>query len=414
MIGILAFLYSATLITTLSGMEIVSAVAVGFWIFDSWKKQRLELPLWRPIVLFSGIVALGILIGGATFEEKLSDLFRLRFFLFFGASAHLFKAVHFGKNRRWRAAWLVVFFIVCVYSTLQHFIPLDLVRPEGHKVILFADGAGNGPLVLGLFNHHLTFSNVFLLYGPIFLSYGFCAFPRFIFAWGWAVWIYVLVLWTDSRIAWVAIPFTVVAVGIGKSWRWRGPVVMFLASLGLLLTLYTSNPHVRERFGKTFDLSHAQLSMTPRLKLWRAQWEFFKESPLIGVGWNNNERRGHSMMESLYPGAINYSGHGHSLPLQMLATTGIAGCVAFAWIWFGIARMLGKCLMAAHANCEERWIALGLSASFIGFWIQGLTQWNFGDAEVLHNLMFLWGAASALVPALVALVPGTIQDRVNL
>jgi len=28
--------------------------------------------------------------------------------------------------------------------------------------------------------------------------------------------------------------------------------------------------------------------------------------------------------------------------------------------------------------------------------IQGLTQWNFGDAEVLHNLIFFWAIVAVL------------------
>ena len=37
-----------------------------------------------------------------------------------------------------------------------------------------------------------------------------------------------------------------------------------------------------------------------------------------------------------------------------------------------------------------------LLAAFIGFHVQGLTQWNFGDAEVAHNVVFFWALAAAM------------------
>ena len=44
----------------------------------------------------------------------------------------------------------------------------------------------------------------------------------------------------------------------------------------------------------------------------------------------------------------------------------------------------------------QRWLGLGLLATFVGFQIQGLTQWNFGDLEVLHNVLFLWALAGVM------------------
>ena len=47
------------------------------------------------------------------------------------------------------------------------------MRPEGRKVLLYAiPDQKIGPLVVGTFNHHLTFANVYLLYGCLFLALG--------------------------------------------------------------------------------------------------------------------------------------------------------------------------------------------------------------------------------------------------
>lgn len=393
MSGVLALLYATTLVTTLSGMEVVSGIAVFYWIYSAIRARKVDLPLWRPILFFSIVVIIGIVSGEAMASDKLSDLFRLRFFIFFWASAYLLRVA---PIRRWRWLWLGLYLAVCSYSTLQHFTPTDWFRPEGKKVILFADGIGNLPLVLGLFNHHLTFSNIFMLYAPMFLSYGFFAFPRHILCWGLAAWTYVLTLWTGSRAAWVAFPITVFSVSIGKSWRWLGPLVTLVATSLVLWAFYSTHPEIRERIQRTFETSDHHQTFIPRARLWRVQWEFIKSDPILGVGWNNNERQASMVFQRLYPNEPHFSGHAHSMPLQILATTGVLGFLSFLAIWFGVFQRLSVQLRPAGANREERWVGLGLAAAFIGFWIQGLTQWNFGDAEVLHNVMFLWGAAFSI------------------
>lgn len=385
----LATLYTLTLVTSLSGMEFVSAVVLVNWLWHGFKDRRLHLPLWKPILLFSIIVVVGIWIGrAAEMPQKWQDVARLRFFLFFWASCDLLSKV---QVRRWLIPFSILFVVICIYSTLQHFFPIDWVRPEGKKIILFADGDVRGPLVVGFFNHHLTFSNIFGLYAPIFLSYGFYRFPKNILFWGLSFWVYLLCLWSGSRSAWIATPLSILVIAIGKSWRWKEPLLALFASAVVVVVLTVTNPPLRQRFLNTFDLSHAHQSLTPRWKLWHAQWEFFKESPLFGVGWNNNERRAEETLSRLYPGQSNMAGHAHSMPLQILATTGLLGFSVFLVLWGCIFSKLKVFLTAKYASREERWLALGLFGAFVALWIQGLTQWNFGDAEVLHNIMFLWG-----------------------
>ncbi|MBI1860924.1 MAG: O-antigen ligase family protein [Deltaproteobacteria bacterium] len=386
-------LYSLSLISSLSGMEILSGILTLGWLVDCVRRKRWVLPLWKPIGCFCVVVALGIFLGNASSVEKWRDLSRLRFFLFFWASAHFLKTL---SIRRWLIPLAVGCLVICLYGTLQHFFPIDWVRSEGHKVILFSDGKGAGPLVLGLFNHHLTFSNVFLLYAPLFLSYGFFRFPKNTLFWALGLWLALLVLWTYSRSAWVAVPVTVLVVAVGKSWHWRAPLIGLLCTLVVLLVFYATNADVRERFGHTFQMDHASQSLSPRLKLWRANWEMFKESPLIGVGWNNNERHAKAVVDKLFPEGDNFYGHAHSTPLQILVTTGLLGALAFGWVWAGVLAELGRHLGVSSLNREERWVALGIWSGLVGFWVQGVTQWNFGDAEVLHSILFLWGVTFAL------------------
>jgi O-antigen ligase len=138
-------------------------------------------------------------------------------------------------------------------------------------------------------------------------------------------------------------------------------------------------------------------NLGPRQRLWKAQLVMFREHPLIGVGWNNNERKAKEVVDRLYPEQReNFYGHAHSVPLQILSTTGLLGFAAFVWIWVEIFRAASQVLAQRSRDQIEHWLARGLIVGFVGFNIQGLTQWNFGDAEVLHNVVFFWAVIAAL------------------
>ena len=153
----------------------------------------------------------------------------------------------------------------------------------------------------------------------------------------------------------------------------------------------------RARFDRTVVRPEKHYSLSARSKLWHANWEMFKEHPVIGIGYNNNERKAQEYVDRLYPENIddNFYGHAHSTPLQILATTGLLGFAIYLLLWFAVFRKTVT-LAFQPIMCREKWLGIGLLAGFIGFHVQGITQWNFGDAEVLHNLMFIWALLATL------------------
>ncbi len=80
--------------------------------------------------------------------------------------------------------------------------------------------------------------------------------------------------------------------------------------------------------------------------------------------------------------------HAHSTPLQILSSMGTVGFLVFCWLWSDIAAKAVFLLRHTPNTTWEYWLARGLFAGFIGFLIQGATQWTFGDAEVIHHYTF--------------------------
>lgn len=123
-----------------------------------------------------------------------------------------------------------------------------------------------------------------------------------------------------------------------------------------------------------------------REELWLANFEFVKERPLLGVGWKHNqELSGIYLLSKSKEGAGDsvFSGHAHNNLIDMLGGTGIIG--ALFWLaWSGLVVVL-----ALKSRSHLGSFGAGLFCAWVVFQINGLTQVNFWDAKVTHQLMWM-------------------------
>lgn len=391
-------LYVIALATTMAGMELFSTVVSLLFLVDAarggWREWQ-PVPFYKPLALFVAVSILGIVLGGAPVEAKWHEIGRMRFFLWY---AILFQClVRWDPNLRvLKPLWWTTL-VVGLYGVVQHFVAIDLFRPEGRKVLLYAIQAEKiGPLVVGTFNHHLTFASVYFFYASLFAGYALFFFPKEFWRLAHALLLFLLCAWTQSRAAWAAIPVALLGLAATRGRKLVATTVVILVLAGGVFFAVDSG--FRERLTRTFDAGNDHYNLGERQRLWRAQWEFFKESPVWGVGYNNNERRAKEVVDRLYPDRKdNFYGHAHSTPLQILATTGAVGTFAYAWLWVSLFAACAAICRRCGRGRPEYWLAVGLAVGFVGFHLQGLTQWNFGDAEVLHNVIFFWAITAALL-----------------
>ena len=95
------------------------------------------------------------------------------------------------------------------------------------------------------------------------------------------------------------------------------------------------------------------------------------------------------------PGAVHTHGHLHNMFLQVAATTGLVGLAAFCWLLVSFFRMIGANLRLDLPPPERAWV-VGSIAALAGFVVNGLFEWNFGDAEVVTLLYVIIGANVAI------------------
>jgi putative inorganic carbon (HCO3(-)) transporter len=113
--------------------------------------------------------------------------------------------------------------------------------------------------------------------------------------------------------------------------------------------------------------------------------KMIKAHPLVGVG----PERVHADFPRYYPGRLDsfYYGHLHNNFLQIAAERGLLCLAAFLWFLVELYRSLLRLLRSQED--DSRWVTLGAIAALTGFVVAGLTEYNFGDSEVLVLLLFI-------------------------
>ena len=76
--------------------------------------------------------------------------------------------------------------------------------------------------------------------------------------------------------------------------------------------------------------------------------------------------------------------HVHNTPLQILVDRGVLGLAAWLWIWAAfIAKAIGLLRRLPEDAARARVLVVGSLAAIVGFLVAGLSEYNFGDSEVV-------------------------------
>ena len=158
--------------------------------------------------------------------------------------------------------------------------------------------------------------------------------------------------------------------------RWLLLVGLVLLAIGAL----AGPKHLRERFltmGNPEDPT-----VKERVYMWRSGLTIWREHPVLGVGPGELKR---VYERYALPEAVKKrTGHVHNTPLQMLVERGVLGLAAWLWIWVAFfARAIGLLRRLPGDAASERTLVIGSIAAIVGFLVAGLSEFNFGDSEVV-------------------------------
>ena len=249
-------------------------------------------------------------------------------------------------------------------------------------------GASFAQRARGMAGHYMTFGGQLLLIIPVAVGIAFCARERrwrigAIAVAGVAL---VALAATFTRSAWIGLGVAL-AVILGA----RRPIGLIVLAVLALLAYEFAPGAWHDRLHSAFDLHHP--SNRERLFMWDAGMRMFRDHPVTGVGLKD--------LHEIYdryrsPESAERAGHLHNVWVQIAATMGTVGLLAFVFLYgsllWAAARGLGSQLRRGGVAAGVR---LGVTAALAGFLVAGFFEWNFGDEELLHLLYVLVGLAWA-------------------
>jgi O-antigen ligase len=161
----------------------------------------------------------------------------------------------------------------------------------------------------------------------------------------------------------------------------------------ILILFFVFGPQtMKERAFSVVDPSHP--NNIERTYLWKAGIDMIKDHPIVGV---SDIDLGELYVEYKSPEAEQLHGHMHNNLIMFGVTLGIPGLIVMIALFVRI--FLAEIKLTLSIPKEE-WLlkstAMGSLAAFIGFQINGLFEYNFGDAEIAMLLWLTVGMALAV------------------
>jgi O-antigen ligase len=275
-------------------------------------------------------------------------------------------------------SWLVAFGVLSAIGVAQHFTGWP--RPQA---IPNNPGHFHATLFLG---HHLSVASVFIF--PFFIALGFLrdrnfagVLPR------WALGLIsvlgaITLFNTYSRTLWLALP-----IGLLIWLLWSLPRRLKIAAAAGFVVISAAafnTPAIRARLD-------AGVGIINRKRLWAANWEFFTRRPLTGTGWHHNiEISGFYLMDLEKTNHV-FSGHAHNNVLDVLGGLGLIGLIT--WVAWCVVTMSFVWKLSHRARAFS--VASALLCAWVVFQLNGVTQVNFWEAKVLHQMMWMvaWSLA---------------------
>jgi len=361
-----AFIFSSTF--TIAGTQTALGLALVLWFFFALKRKA---PLPRrtmldvPLLLFIAVSFIAALMS----DKRLASLMNLRNF----------------------ALMSVIYMIGSLLSTrrmaLRLFTVLLVSGPGvavyGIAIYLLGKGAGTLGRTPGPFSNAMTFGGMLLILCSLFFAVAVGAGVVKGLRWaavGAASVSFIALFFSFTRSSWVGAVVSVVVILAFLRRRWLVPFAAVLVLFVLLLPA-----QYRARVESIWNLKH--MTNIHRLELLKGGIGIIKDHPVIGVGTMD---LADTYRQYMPPGAVQVFGHMHNIFLQIAVQSGFVGLAVFCLLLFSFFRLMVRNLKLDLPPPERAWV-VGSIGALAGFIVNGLFEWNFGDAEVVTLLYIVLG-----------------------
>ncbi len=367
--GIFIFTSTFSIAANQTSLGITVLLWTALCLFD-----RSFRPGWLPLVLPFGAFTVVSIISSLLSGDPVDAFGNMKNYILF---VTVWLAASLASDRSVREKIYLVLLVSGTGSAL-------------YGIVIYFMGMGRGGLqrTPGTFSNEMTFGGIMMLllslYAAVSIAAGIPRKLRIFSMIAAAVTCMALVL-TQTRSSWLAMFVSGIVLLIVLRRRW---VPVYIAVLALLVLFGPSA--YRDRITTMFDPQYR--TNVQRINMMRGGASIFREHPVIGTGPVD---LGDIYREHMPPGAVHVHGHMHNIFLHVAVTLGAVGFATFVWLLVAMFIIVGRNLRL-DLPPPGRALTAGSMGAMTGFIVNGLFDWNFGDAEVLTMMLIIVGLNAAV------------------
>ena len=363
---------------SITGAQTAALFAFLFWVVRMFMERKFYLarnPLNIPIAAFLVVAAIGVIMG-VDFKHNLKGYMTLGWIsIFFLTVNNVKDETQFKKLVR---ILILITTIAGAYAIFQHFTRIDFFGNVKYLEKSFARSPG-------FFNSPQTFGNYILLVLPVVFGLSFHSNNRREKRWLQLSGLIVLtaIIFSYTRGVWLGLIGGLIFMAILRSKKFLLSVLTAIVVGCLLLTFIPSSKLTRRVVGTLTS----ERPVGDRIYFWEGSLKIIRDYPITGLGWE-----GFGLVYPEYKPAEGRQlvSNAHNNFIDMAVDSGLLGLGIFIWLLVTIYKV-GFQIFKKLEEGYFKGIAWGFLGSLTAFLIAGLSQYNFGDSEVVMLFYFLLG-----------------------
>lgn len=192
-------------------------------------------------------------------------------------------------------------------------------------------------------------------------------------------------LFNATRGAWVALAPVLLFILGYYSWQNKKVMALCLVLLCAGGVYLVNNPRFVQRTATI--VSKVDTSNTARFVFWNECYRIFKEHPVLGVGL------GQAKAEYKKTGKLTrFFTHAHSNLFQMLSENGLIGLLGYLlFVGYYFKKSFAQFILQKYTT------ALIIASSTLALFIQGITEYNFGNSAVMKAYWLITGILCVVI-----------------
>jgi len=378
LIGVFLILFVFWSPISITGAQTAVSFALLFWVVGMLVMRRFQLvrtPLNIPIAAFLVAAAIGVIMA-VDLKHSLKGYMTLGWISIFFLFVNNVKDVT--QFKRLVRILILITTIAGAYAIFQHFTRIDFFGNVKYLQKSFARSTG-------FFNSPQTFGNYILLVLPVVLGLSFYSNTRREKRWLQLSSLIILtaIIFSYTRGVWLGVIGGLIFMAILRSKKFLLSVLTAII-IGSMFLAFLPSSKFTQRVVGTFKSGRP---VGDRIFFWKGSLRIIRDYPITGLGWEG--------FGIVYPKYKPAKGrqlvcHAHNNFIDMAVDSGLLGLGIFIWLLVTIYKV-GFHIFKELEEGYFKGIAWGFLGSLTAFLIAGLSQYNFGDSEVVMLFYFLLG-----------------------